>query len=128
MYEKKMIVLLVEDHKFLAQVSCDILREIHEHQVVHVSTAAAALTAVAEQKFDIALVDIDLPDADGYQLASQIRAMPEANGIVLVALTGIGGFIDAAKVAAAGFDANFTKPMDFDVLPRLVRKSPLPGS
>jgi CheY-like chemotaxis protein len=117
-----MRVLLVEDHKFLAQVSCDILREIHEHEVVHVSTVAAALAAVAEQKFDIALVDIDLPDADGYQLASRIRAEPESNGMVLVALTGIGGLIDARKVAAAGFDASFTKPMDFEILPQIVRK------
>lgn len=119
-----MRVLLVEDHKFLARVSCDILREIHEHSVVHVSTAAAALATVAAEKFDIALVDIDLPDANGYQLASQIRARPEANGMVLVALTGIGGLIDAEKVAAAGFDASFTKPMDFEILPQLVRKPP----
>ena len=117
-----MRVLLVEDHNFLAQVSCDILREIYEHEVVHVSTVAAALAAVAEQKFDIALVDIDLPDADGYQLARRIRAVPESNGMVLVALTGIGGLIDTGKVAAAGFDASFTKPMDFEILPQIVRK------
>lgn len=111
-----MKILLVEDHPFVAQVSCDVLREIHEHEVEHAATAAEAVAAALRARFDIVLIDINLPDSDGYQLASKLRELPQMSGTKLIALTGIGNLIDPDRAAAAGIDACYTKPMDFGLL------------
>jgi CheY-like chemotaxis protein len=117
-----MKILLVEDHKLLAQVNCDLLREVFGHEVVWEATLAGALAAFERQRFDLALLDINLPDGNGYQLAEQIRRQPGGVDIVLVALTGIGNRIDQERAEAVGIDACFTKPMDFEVLPELTRR------
>jgi two-component system CheB/CheR fusion protein len=114
-----MKILLVEDHPFVAQVSCDVLREIHDHEVEHAATAADAVAAASRDQFDVVLIDINLPDSDGYQLASKLRALPQTNGTKLIALTGIGNLIDPTRAAAAGMDACYTKPMDFGLLNQL---------
>ena len=117
-----MKILLVEDHAFLAQATCMMLRELHGHEVQHVTTAAAAIEALASGGFDVALLDINLPDEDGYALAAKIRQRADLDGMILVALTGIGSDIDGEKAAAAGIDAHYLKPMDFTVLPELKRR------
>src|SRR4051812_45048685 len=117
-----MKILLVVDHAFLAQATCMMLRELHGHVVQHVTTAAAAMEAVASGMFDVALLDIGLPDEDGYELAAKLRRRAGLDGMGIVALTGIGSDIDEEKAAAAGIDAHYLKPMDFAVLPELKRR------
>jgi DNA-binding response OmpR family regulator len=116
-----MKILLVEDHDDLARVTCALLSEIHGHQVVRASTVASATAAVDCEYFDAALIDINLPDGDGYAVATEIRRRPEFSDTVLVALTGIGNRVDADRAALAGIDKIYTKPMDFNVLPKLHR-------
>jgi two-component system capsular synthesis sensor histidine kinase RcsC len=116
-------ILLVEDHPFLAKVSCDALREIYDHEVEYVTTAAEALKAAAHHPFDVIVLDINLPDLDGYQLAAKLREFPQLAGATFVALTGAGNLIDAEHAAASGFDACYTKPMNFDVLDKIRPKT-----
>jgi DNA-binding response OmpR family regulator len=116
-----MRVLLVEDHEFLAQITCSVLREIHEYEVEHVSTAAAAVDLASEKSFDVILIDLNLPDMNGYKLAALLRRNTRLNDTVLVALTGIGSHINADEAMASGIDAYYTKPMDFTVLEHLKR-------
>jgi DNA-binding response OmpR family regulator len=114
-------ILVVEDHPFLADITCMTLRELHGHEVEHVATAAAALAAAAERSFDLALLDIGLPDEDGYQLATKFRKLPHLESMIIVAVTGVGSDVDPNKAANAGIDASFEKPMDFKLLPELRR-------
>jgi len=75
----------------------------------------------------IALVDIGLPRADGYEVARQIRAALGST-ISLIALTGYGQPDDRARALAAGFDAHLTKPVELPTLDLLLaRLSPLPA-
>ena len=118
-----MKILLVEDHEFLAQITRSQLREIHDHEVAHAFTAAAALELASQAKFDLVLLDLNLPDLNGYSLAAKLRELDGFDDTVIVTLTGIGNHTDPAKAAQSGVDAQFTKPMDFSDLPNIKRKT-----
>jgi CheY-like chemotaxis protein len=66
------------------------------------------------------LVDIGLPDIDGYQLAQQLRAMPETSATVLVAITGYGQARDRERAIEAGFAHHLVKPVDMTALVRIL--------
>lgn len=118
-----MKILLVEDHKFLAEASIGVLREMYDHDVEHALTAAQALRLAEKQIFDVILIDLNLPDANGYDLARQLRANKALNRTVFIALTGIGNSFDEKRAESSGIDASFTKPMDFAVLSSICRRT-----
>lgn len=86
----------------------------HDVQVVH--DGAAAVVAVAARLPDLMLLDIHMPGMDGYETARQVRALPGAADLLLVALTGFGSDDDLQRSRAAGFDHHMTKPVDTDEL------------
>jgi DNA-binding response OmpR family regulator len=100
-----MKILLVEDHPFLAKVTSDALREIYDHDVEYAATATAALELASSHQFDTVLIDINLPDFDGYQLAAKLRELAHFEGTTLIAVTGIGNLIQPELADASGFDA-----------------------
>jgi CheY-like chemotaxis protein len=116
-----MKIILVEDHAAVAEMSCRLLREVHEHEVEVASTGAEALKCAQRFTPELILIDINLPDMDGYELARRLRANPAFDKTVLVALTGWGKLVDESRAQAAEFDAYFEKPMDFEILPSLRR-------
>lgn len=117
-----MKILFVEDHPGLAEISCRLLRDVHGHEVRHALTGTEALHAARTIVPDIALIDMNLPDMDGYEVAEALRADPRYEGTVLVALTGFGNLVDDAKAAACGIDRHFRKPLDFELLGGLKRR------
>lgn len=116
-----MRVLLVEDHPGLAKISCDLLRDLYGHNVEHVSNGAAAFAAAMKKIPDLILLDLNLPDMHGYNLAKKIRAESCFERTAIVALTGHGITGNPERSKAAGIDAHFRKPMDFSDLPRIRR-------
>lgn len=116
-----MKILLVEDHATLAEISCSQLRELHGHEVLHAGTGCAALAALPAFQPDLVLLDVHLPDMNGYDIVRQLRADPHWDAVVCVALTGAGNEVDRRLAAEVGIDAYFRKPMDFEVLPTLPR-------
>jgi len=84
-------------------------------------TAAAALELAAEFAPNVALLDIGLPDYNGYELARRLRALPSGLGITLIAATGWGQDKDRTLALDAGFDHHLTKPIDFEQLRLLLR-------
>lgn len=73
---------------------------------------------------DVALVDVGLPGLDGYELARQVRALPDAGKVRLIAVTGYGQPEDRRRAVEAGFDAHLIKPMDLQKLEQLLAKLP----
>jgi PAS domain S-box-containing protein len=108
-------VLVVEDNADAAE-SLKMVLEMLGHEVQAVSDGAAAVDAVRDGRFDVALVDIGLPDMDGYAVARHIRRLPNANAVVLAALTGYGQKEDRQRALAAGFDHHLVKPLGFKSL------------
>jgi len=68
---------------------------------------------------DVAILDIAMPDIDGYQLARQLR-MEADWPLHIVAITGLGNASDKAVAQDAGFDAHFTKPVEWSDLEALL--------
>jgi len=81
--------------------------------VVLASSAAAALEILERDRFDVLLIDIAMPDRDGYDL---LRAMRDLSGraadIPAVALTAYASDEDRARSLAAGFKAHLSKPIE----------------
>jgi CheY-like chemotaxis protein len=112
-------VLLVEDNVDAAEALAELLRMWgHEVDVVH--DGASAVGRAGEARPDVVLLDIGLPGMDGYQVAGALRALPELQGALLVALTGYGQEADRRRSAAAGFDHHLVKPVDLEELKRLI--------
>jgi two-component system, sensor histidine kinase len=72
---------------------------------------------------EVALVDIGLPDLDGYQVAEKVRAGQGGDGIYLIALTGYGQQEDRRRALNAGFNAHIVKPVDPKELARLLSEA-----
>ena len=90
------------------------------HQVTFAENAIEALTAVEEQTFHLILMDINLPDIDGYTLTAQLREKPAVKHVPIVALTANVMKGDRDKSLEAGCDGYIQKPIDVDMLPRQV--------
>ena len=110
-------ILVVDDNADAAATTALVLEQLgHEVRVAH--TATAALAECIRYRPTVAILDIGLPDMDGYALAAMIRRTPEAPR--LVALTGYGQQADQGRASAAGFDLHLTKPATLDDLQRAV--------
>jgi CheY-like chemotaxis protein len=83
---------------------------------------------------EVVLLDIGLPDADGYEICRRIRAHPGGQAMTLIALTGWGDQEAKRKSQSAGFDGHLVKPVDEDALlaaiamARAARPGPAEGS
>jgi len=69
---------------------------------------------------DLVLLDIGLPQINGYEVARRLRADPRLPGLRLVALTGHGQSQDRERALTAGFDAHLVKPPDLAALTRIL--------
>lgn len=104
-------ILLVDDNRDAAETTQTLL-EYDGHQVVVAYTGLDALALAAQFAPDVVVLDIGLPDVDGYEVARRLRAQPDGGGLLLVALTGYGCAEDRRAVMAAGFDHHLVKPAD----------------
>ncbi|MDB5745652.1 MAG: hybrid sensor histidine kinase/response regulator [Massilia sp.] len=114
-------VLLVDDNVDAAATTAMVLEQFgHEVHVAH--TAASALASFERYRPAVAILDIGLPDMDGYALAGAIRRTGAHSGAMprLVALTGYGQRADVERALDAGFDLHLTKPASLDDLERAV--------
>jgi len=92
-----------------------------------IETATDGLEAVAKAetfKPDLVLLDLGLPNLNGYEACQLIRRKPWGKGIVIVALTGWGQDEDRRRALAVGFDAHLVKPVNYEAL-RALLASPL---
>ena len=114
-------VLVVDDNRDAADTLSTLLRTLGVTVAVAYS-GREALDAVATFAPDIVLLDIGMPDMDGYETSRRIRAQ-HANDTVLVALTGWGQDEDLRQSRAAGFDHHLVKPADIERLREILAES-----
>lgn len=110
-------VLIVDDNVDAAN-SLAMLLEYQGHTTEAVHGSQEALARAELFRPDVALLDIGLPEMDGYELAKRLRAMPQSNGLRLIALTGYGQADDRQRALASGFDDHLVKPVDLRGLDR----------
>jgi CheY-like chemotaxis protein/anti-sigma regulatory factor (Ser/Thr protein kinase) len=107
-------VLVIEDNADM-RVLLQALLTGEEHRVEAADTGAAGLDLARSGRPDVALVDIGLPDLDGYEVGRQLRALLGPS-VRLIALTGYGQAEDRRRSSAAGFDAHLVKPVSGSLL------------
>jgi CheY-like chemotaxis protein len=108
-------VLIVDDNEDGATSLAELL-EFGGHHVETAFTGAKAIEAAIQFNPDIILLDIGLPDFNGYEVASKLRALPNGADFMVIALTGYGQDSDRKAALSSGFDGHFVKPVDFKKL------------
>ena len=126
-------ILIIEDHDD-AREALRALLELEGHQVSAAAAGPQGIELARRHAPDIALIDIGLPEVDGYEVARRLRALGPGRPY-LIALTGYGQPEDVKRARDAGFDTHLLKPVDPDALtkvlsaaPRPTRGTPAPGS
>ena len=114
-------LMIVDDNVDAAQSLASLL-EVSGHHVVVAEDAASALANAEIEAIQVFILDIGLPDIDGYELARRLRAKPQTSGAVLIALSGYGQAHDRVLSKAAGFDHHFVKPSDLAALTAVLRQ------
>ena len=104
-------ILVVDDNADGAATLAELLRMMG-CDVNVANDGTSAVLAVKEYRPDVVLLDIGLPDINGYEVARQVRALPGVRQPRLIALTGWGQEQDKRMAAQAGFDEHWTKPVD----------------
>ncbi|HVY81680.1 MAG TPA: ATP-binding protein, partial [Steroidobacteraceae bacterium] len=117
---KKLRILVVDDNVDAAD-SIAMLLNMEGHQTRAVNTARAALLAAPDFKPDVVLLDIGLPEMDGYEVARRLRAQNGSHRMLLVAVTGYGQPADRRRARAAGFDVHMVKPVEPATLQAFLR-------
>jgi PAS domain S-box-containing protein len=115
-------VLVVEDNADLRELLTTYLSEAG-FDVRGEGDGASALEAVGDFDPEVVILDVGLPDVDGYAVARALRAMNRKRALELIAMTGWGQESDRRRAMEAGFDHHLTKPADLDALVRLLRSS-----
>jgi CheY-like chemotaxis protein len=107
-------ILIIEDNDDARTTLRDALA-LNGHEVADAADGNTGLAMAASNPPEIAVIDIGLPDIDGYEVARRLR-VSVAGGIALIALTGYGQDEDRRRSQDAGFGMHLTKPVDLEQL------------
>ncbi len=102
-------ILVVEDQEDNRQIIRDTLSAT-DYQIMEAENGEEALAAVAKQRPDLILMDIQMPILDGYEATRRIKADPALNSIPIIAITSYALSGDEQKARAAGCDDYVPKP------------------
>jgi CheY-like chemotaxis protein len=111
--------MIVDDNVDAAE-SLAVLLEAQGHRVRVEAHPVQALAAARQDPPEVFILDIGLPEMDGYELARRLRADPATASAMFVALTGYGQAHDRILSKSSGFEHHFVKPMDTDRLGQIL--------
>jgi two-component system, cell cycle response regulator DivK len=103
-------ILIVEDNEKNMKLVRDILQH-RGHRTLEATTGADGVRLALEQRPDMILMDIQLPDIDGIEALRRIRADPALDGTPVLAVSASVMPDEQQKIVASGFDAYVTKPL-----------------
>ena len=114
---RRLKVLVAEDHPVNQKLVTEILRE-RGHAFSIANSGVEAVQMLERDTFDVVLMDIQMPEMDGYQATAEIRRREEITGkhIRIIALTALAMKNDRERCLAAGMDDYVSKPVDPDLL------------
>jgi PAS domain S-box-containing protein len=104
-------ILIADDNQDAAD-SLAVLLQMEGHDVTVVRDGREALTTINAVLPEIALLDIGMPELDGYEVARQVRQNTLGRAVTLIAVTGWGQDRDKARALGAGFNHHLTKPIE----------------
>jgi PAS domain S-box-containing protein len=119
----KSLRLLVADDNRDSAATCAALLEAAGHEVSVAHSGREAFDLACRLQPDALLLDIGMPELNGYQLAQRIRGTGWGHRAMLIAISGWGQEQDKRRALAAGFDRHLTKPIDPDGLEALLQSA-----
>jgi PAS domain S-box-containing protein len=119
-------ILVVDDNVDSAD-SLALLLRLRGHDAYALHDGRAVLDTATSLSPHLILLDIGLPEMDGYEVASRLRGLPAFAGTVVVAMTGYGQPEDRLRSHAAGFHHHLVKPVDIGTIESLLRPAGAEG-
>jgi PAS domain S-box-containing protein len=104
-------VLILDDNRDSADALARFL-SLHGHEVQAAYDGHSACAVAASFSPEVAVLDLGLPGMDGFEVARQLRLVPQLRGVRLVALTGLDSESDRQRAFDVGFDFHLCKPLD----------------
>jgi len=115
----KATILYVEDNLANRRLVSRVLLA-EDYEIIEAENAQEAMAAIEKKIPDVILMDINMPDIDGYTLTGRLKQMPELKGIPIVAMTANVMKGDRERTLEAGCDGYIQKPIDVDTLPEQI--------
>ena len=115
------VIVIIEDETATLQV-LDLFLGIKGFKPVPAQTGGAGLKAIAEKKPNAVILDLMLPDIDGYEVCRQLRASKETASLPIIMLSARVHRDDVKRGYAAGATRYLKKPVDLDMLAAEVRR------
>ena len=122
---KGLRVLVVEDNKFNQLVAVDSLRSMIDDVAIEVAeNGKVALEKIHQQPFDLVLLDLQMPEMDGYETTSNVRSDPDSSirELPIVALTANATKTEKEKCLSSGMNGYVSKPFRMEELLRQIRQ------
>lgn len=114
-----MTILIVEDNDLNLRFCSDLL-EHHGYSVLSTSLGRAAIELAREHAPDLIVLDIQLPDISGMEVATTLKGNEDTRAIPIIAVTAFAMSSDRAKIRASGCDDYLAKPFRGEELIRLI--------
>jgi len=118
---KKSKILIVDDDPIALETMAAIL-EIRDYEVLMALSGLEGISKARKQKPDLIIMDVMMPEVDGFITCKMIRESEEIKGIPVILLTGKGMVGDVEKGFASGASDYMVKPIDWDKLLLKIKK------
>lgn len=115
-------ILVVDDEPDSREAICELLR-MAGHDVLQAADGETGLLLASRERPEVILLDLGLPDLDGYEVARRLRAAPGGQCPFLIGLTGYPRGEVLEQMLASGFDEHLLKTTDPDRLEELVARA-----
>ena len=113
---KEFVVLAVDDEPDMLELLRDMLRSVPDLKVIEAGNAFTAGAKLVEERPDLVLLDFMMPELDGFEFSRFIRQDPRFKDVPIIAVTGLRGEADMAKMKTAGVNSILSKPFTEDSL------------
>ncbi len=113
-------VLIAEDEPFSRKVACGRIAALGA-TVVEAEDGAAALTLLLQEPFDAAIIDLEMPKLDGFQLLGCIRGHPKLRHLPIIVLSGREDGTSIRRALAAGATSYLQKPLNWTAFGEHIR-------
>ncbi len=114
-------ILYIEDN-FANRMLVSRVLMVEDYEVLEAEDGPTGIDLARREHPDLILMDVNLPDMDGYQLTKKMREIPELADTPIIAMTANVMQGDKEKSLAAGCDGYIPKPIDVDALPRQIEQ------
>ena len=114
-------ILIVEDEDNIA-IALDYLMTREGYAQQRIATGAGALELIREQRPDLVLLDVMLPEVSGYEICQNVRLDPGLNDVKILMMTARGSAMERRKGLAMGADGFISKPFELKALRAEVRR------